>query len=292
MEPAFLVPGSRHLLRSPDFSPLPRDNAAMREHPHAARDRERRETVERHHRLKDVEEDFDDARTRASSREERQRLMDEIARFRREHREQDIERGKRSPGTGILMQEIMWARWLEVANEHEQSAATAHAAIRAGETQHLLDELRAGLVAVAAAASTVEALYEDTKYLIPERRRRSTAAKTIADGLAAVFGLLRVEREQLINDLTSLFDRRNEGLHGYSEPRPPVEHPAGFKTGSESSRFSAPECRVALAIALRVLAYAAEPPAPANRWVRRWVNDRAAYHQQVVEPIRDARGKQ
>jgi hypothetical protein len=264
----------------------------MHEHPHAARDRERRETVERHHRLRDVEEDFDDAKTRASSREERQRLMDDMSRFRRDHREQDIQRGKRSPGTGVLMHQIMWARWLEIADEHVRSAAMAHAAIQAGETQHLLDELRAGLVAVAAAASTIEALYEDTKYLTPERRRKLTAAKTIADGLAVVFGLPRAEREQLIDQLTSLFDLRNEGLHGYSEPRPPVEHPAGFMTGSESSRFSGPESGVALDVALRVLAYAAAPPAPANRWVRRWVADRAVHQQQVVEPIRRARDRE
>lgn len=214
--------------------------------------------------------------------------MDEMYRFRRDHREKDIRRGKRSPGTGVLMHQIMWARWLEVANEHAESASTAHAAVRAGEGQYLLDELRAGLVAIAASASTVEALYEDTKYLVPERRRKSTAANTIADGLAAVFGLQRAERDQLISQLTSLFDLRNEGLHGYSEPRPPVEHPAGLMTGFESSRFSAPRSREALDIALQVLAYAAEPPGPANRWVRRWVVDRTAYHRQVVEPIRQA----
>ena len=153
----------------------------------------------------------------------------------------------------------------------------------------MLDELRAGLVAIAASASSVEALYEDTKYLIPERPRKSTAATTITDGLAAVFGLADVERQRLIIELTSLFDRRNEGLHGYSEPLPPKKHSAGFMTGSEFSRFSSPQCAEALDVALQVLAYAEHPPAPANRWVRRWVDERAGSHHQVVNPIRQAR---
>jgi hypothetical protein len=206
------------------------------------------------------------------------------------HREEDVLRGMRSsgPGIGIAMHQIMWARWIEVTRDHEQRAAAAYAAISAGETQHLVDELREGLVTFAAAASTVEALYEDTKYLIPERRRKPTAAKAIADALAAALGFPDAERLRLMRDLTYLFDRRNESLHGYSEPRPPEEHPAGVVTGSEASRFSGPECRKALDIALRVLGYAERPPMPANRWVGRWVKERAPYHQQVVKPIRDA----
>jgi hypothetical protein len=206
------------------------------------------------------------------------------------HREEDVLRGMRSsgPGIGIAMHQIMWARWIEVTRDHERRAAAAYAAISAGETQHLVDELREGLVTFTAAASTVEALYEDTKYLIPERRRKPTAAKAIADALAAALVFPDAERQRLMRDLTYLFDRRNESLHGYSEPRPPEEHPAGVVTGSEASRFNGPECRKALDIALRVLGYAERPPMPANRWVGRWVKERAPYHQQVVKPIRDA----
>ena len=262
----------------------------MSGNPRAERDRERRETVERYHRLKDVEEDFDLAKARVTSQEERQRLMEDMSAFRSQHRAEDVRRGKRQPGTGILMHQIMWARWIEIAREHEQRAVSAYAEIRAGNTKHLVSELREGLVACAAAASTIEALYEDTKYLIPERCPKSTAAKTIADGLAAAFGLADAERQALVGDLTHVFDRRNEGLHGYSEPAAPEEHPAGVVTGAEATRFNGPEGTRALRIALRVLAYAERPPRPANRWVSRWARDRAAYHDQIVKPIRDATG--
>ncbi len=124
--------------------------------------------------------------------------------------------------------------------------------------------------------------------MIPERRSKSTAAKTMADCLAAAFGLPEKDRQALMRDLTYVFDGRNEGLHGYSEPRIAEQHPSGLMTGYEASRFNGPESRKALEIALRTLRFAERPPMPANRWVRRWVEGRAAYHETVVRPIRTA----
>jgi len=46
------------------------------------RDRVRRETVERYHRLKDFEEDFVVAKQAAKTRGERQRLMNEMGAYR------------------------------------------------------------------------------------------------------------------------------------------------------------------------------------------------------------------
>jgi len=266
-----------------DWAPLRKDAAVSG---HIERDRERRETVQRYHQLKDAEEDFDMAKARALSREERQRLMNGLNALRSQHRAEDVRRGKRQAGTGFLMHQCMWARWIEIAHEHQQGAVSAYNEILAGNTAPLVIELRESLVAFAATAATIEALHEDTKYLIPPRLKQPSAGKTIADSLAAVFGLAEAERQVLMRDLTYVFDRRNEGLHGYSELNPPEAHPAGFLTGAESSRFNGPESTRALDIALRVLALAERPPEPLNRWVIRWVRERAAYHERVVNPIR------
>lgn len=67
------------------------------------RDRERRETVERYHRLRDIEEDFVVAMQAAKTREERQRLMNEMGAYRQKHRQEDVARGKRVPGGRIQM---------------------------------------------------------------------------------------------------------------------------------------------------------------------------------------------
>ena len=135
------------------------------------RDRERRETVERYHRLKDVEEDFVIAKAAAKTREERQPLMDQMYAYRRKHREGDVERGKRPTGLGVSVQmrKIMRARWIEIAVEHELAAREAYRQILAGRTEGLVEELRQSLVAITASASTLESLYEDVGYLIPSR---------------------------------------------------------------------------------------------------------------------------
>ena len=250
------------------------------------RERERRETVERYHRLKDWEEDFTASRASATSPEQLQQLTDDFASFRRTHRDRDVERGKRAPGFGVLMHQIMWARWIEIAADHTVAAHRAYDEIRAGDTGQLVEELRQSLVAVASSASTVEALYEDVKYLIPARERRDPAAERIADLLAAVFGLPDDGATALFDQLGWLFDRRNEAVHPYAEPEAPQPHPSGVNTSAEASRFNAVESRTALDIALQVLGFAGSPPQPANRWVARWSSERGPYYERVVAPVR------
>ena len=185
------------------------------------------------------------------------------------------------------MHQIMWARWIEVAADHEQAAGRAYAEICRGNTSMLTEELRQSLVAITAAACTVEALYEDVRYLIPERRRLDSTAERVTDGLVAAFGLPDESSTALLQDLTWLFHRRNEGVHAYAEPEAPRPHPSGVNTGAEASRFNALEGRRALGVVLQVLGYAAQPPNPPNRWVARWAEERRPYHEVVVVPIRE-----
>lgn len=252
----------------------------------AERNRERRATVERYHQLKDAEEEFAKAKKATDSPDEHRRLLQEFAAFRRRHREEDVERGKRAPGFGVLTHQIMWARWIEVAAEHVNDAETCFEAICAGDTSQLVEELRQSLVAIAAAASTVEAVYEDVRYLIPELDRQDTAPKRIADCLCAVFGICGPAAVDLKDDLEWLFHRRNEAVHPYAEPEAPRPHPSGLNTSAEASQFNAAESRTAFEIALAVLKHAEAPPKPANQWVERWRRERSEYHEQVVAPIR------
>lgn len=250
------------------------------------RDLARRETVERYHILKDAEEQYELDLAAATSDDDRQQVMDSFASFRQRHHEEDIERGKRAPGFAIQMHQIIWARWIEIAAAHLAAAELAYAEICGGDTSMLVEELRQSLVTIAAAASTVEAVYEDARYLLPERKRRDSAAERIADCLVAAFGLSDETPGNLLHDLTWLFDRRNEGLHPNAEPEAPQPHPSGVNTGPELSRFNALESCRALRIALQVLDYAASPPKPLNRSVARWVTERRTYHEMVVAPIR------
>lgn len=256
------------------------------------RDQERRETVERYHLLKDAEEDYEAARASTTDRAEMDRVTNEFAAFRRQHREEDARRGKRAArlGISVRMHQIMWARWIEVAVAHEMAARQAYDQICAGDNSQLVEELRQSLVAVAAAASTVEALYEDVRYLIAEPPRQpTTTPKRISKALITAFGLDPPAASTLLADLTCLFERRNEGVHPYAESEAPQAHPSGVNTGAEMSRFNSVESRKAVDVAMRVLELGANPPAPHNRWVGRWAVERSAYHTTVVAPLRTQR---
>jgi hypothetical protein len=248
---------------------------------------ERRATVERYHQLRDASEDFDVSRQAAASEEERRRLTEDFSRFRREHREGDVRRGKRAEGASVVMHQITWARWIQVADTHEAAALLAYQAVAVGAHDRLHDELLASLVAVSAATVAVEALYEDVRYLIPERSKLAYADERVADGIAAALGLRDGEAEALAKDLEWLYALRNEAMHGYAEPEAPQLHPAGLQTGAELARFNAATSRRALRIAVGVLDWAAAPPSPANRWVRRWAQERRPYHESAVRPVLD-----
>ena len=202
------------------------------------------------------------------------------------HREQDLKLGIRGKGIQVTMGHVMWARWLEVAHGHVLAAEAEFARIKAGETTRLVNELRASMVAIAAAASTIEALCEDVRYLIPERPKMETAAEGAADLLGRVLGIGGADAEALSPDLERLFEVRNGVVHAYSEMSGVLRHPAGPNTSWEHAVYNAPESRWALDVALRVMAFAEHPPSPANRSVARWVRVRAAYFEQVVSSVR------
>jgi hypothetical protein len=253
-----------------------------------ARDRERRETVQRYHELKDGSEKFDEAMATTTDESQKATLMEAFEADRRTRREEHVRRGKRPAGGGIMLQQVMWIRWIEVAVEQERHAWEAHARIRAGDVQFLTNELRHSLVAISAAASSIEALVEDVRYLVPEipRRSKATAARRNARVLRDAFGPDDRRVNALASDLWWLFDRRNEGVHPYSELREPQLHPAGVSTGAEAAAFNAVESGRAVDIAVDVLSLAARPPRPANGWVSRWVVERAPYQEAVVDLVR------
>lgn len=247
-------------------------------------DAERRETVRRYHTLKDAEEEFERNNRATMSAEEKRKLNNEFGEYRRQHRLEDIERGKRLHGTHIQTHQIMWARWIEISSEQEQLARAAFDEVRAGTPDTLIVEFRSSMVAVTAAALAIEAFCQDVRYLIPEMNQQKPAAEFIVDCLCEAFGLSETESANLLQDLSELFDLRNQVVHGYSESEPLQAHPAGMNTSASSARFNADSSRKALRLALGVLRIA-ETHTSAHRWVTRWAQERASYQQTVVAPI-------
>jgi hypothetical protein len=250
--------------------------------------RERRTWVERQERFKDLQEDYDRRSAAASSPEERRQLAQVFSEQRRAHREEDIRLGKRSPGIAVRMHQIMWARWIEVAVEHELEARRAYVNIVAKPgSDAILREFRASLVAVTAAAHTIEAVFGDIKYLIPPQPRRDRRHQDLLNGFHAAFGVTGAREEQLAEELDWLFTLRDFAAHPYTESELPAQHPTGINTGVEHSMFNAVTSRRAVDAAIAVLDLAASPPSPSGRWLERWATERAPYQSGIQQLRRD-----
>jgi hypothetical protein len=194
--------------------------------------------------------------------------------------------GRRAASMSIRMRQIMWARWAEVAVEHELDAREAFAGIVVNpESGSILKDFRASLVAITGAAYAIEAMYGDIKYLIPEQPRRDSRALTLWRAFKQGFGIPESTSHRLLADLKWLFELRHHAAHPYTEAEPPQQHPAGVNTGAETSRFNAVTSGRAVDIMFEVFGHAAAPPTPSSRWIERWVEDRRPYHENALAPL-------
>jgi hypothetical protein len=251
-----------------------------------SREQARRALTEREQTFKDREEDFVHAKAAAATKEERRALSQDFGEYRRRHREENVAAGRRAADGGIRMHQIMWARWAEVAVEHELDAREAFAAIVANpEAGSLLKDFRASLVAITGAAYAIEAVYGDIKYLIPEQPRRDSRELNLWHAFNQAFGIPASASHRLLPDIRWLFALRDHAAHPYTEAEPPQEHPAGVNTGAETPLFNAVTSGRAVDLMFEVFGYAAAPPATFNRWIERWVEERRPYHETALAPL-------
>jgi len=141
------------------------------------------------------------------------------------------------------MHAIMWPRWIEVAVNHEMAAREIYAELVEGSTDRLREEFNQSLVAVAASACTIEALYADAVYLISEQPKIRTTHGRIGQVIDAAFRLNAGQSSTTGDQLRWLFERPNDAVHPYTELEPPRAHPAGLNSSAETAKFNAVESR-------------------------------------------------
>ncbi len=254
-------------------------------------EQKRRAWVQRVQSFKDRSEDYDRAVVATTDQAVRRRLMEEFASYRTDHQREDVATGRRPDGSSVLMRQVMWARWLEIAVEHESAAKKSFRKIVADPNSGAhMPEFRDSLVAVTAAAYCVEALFGEIKYLIdPVEVKRPTRSRILARAFQEAFGIEPRNYARLQQELTWLFQLRNGVVHAYTEDELPVRHPAGINAGAEASRFNAVTSGRAVDVAMLVLQYAEVPVAMGHRWVERWVLSARPYYEAVVQLLRDQR---
>lgn len=233
-------------------------------------ERQRRAWVEWQESFKDRSELFEQQRIAAETPEERRALEETFASERTAHRQADVASGRRPPDLAIMMRQCMWAVWIEIAVQHELDAREHYRnVVQSGDVRFVGDELRASLVAVIASVSTVEAVYGELKYLIPVQERTDKQYQTLRNAFAAAFGLDEPAKQRLSRQLQTLFEFRDSAVHPYTEMSLAVPHPSGTNSSAEAAQFNAINSRTAVDTALAVLAIAAAPTRPFNRWVER-----------------------
>lgn len=259
----------------------------MTKHTHeSTKEHDRRSRVEAPERQSDLAEQYERDLSAVTSPDDRARIAAAFEAQRTSFRETEINAGRRSPGMCVMMHQIMWARWLEVAVEQECKALDAFGRMLRGEPALITDEFRASLLAVTASAYTIDALFGDIKYLIPAQQRRDKRHQMLRDAFQLAFGISESAVEGLATELLWLFECRDNAAHPYTEAELPKHHPAGFNIGAEHADFNALTSGRAVDVAMSVLQAAATPPNAHNRWIERWSTSRAAYMNNVVRPLR------
>ena len=251
----------------------------------------RRSYIEERERQLDLGEHYERELATATTPEERERIGVAFAAQRRAHREAEINAGRRLSGVSVVMHQIMWARWLEVAVEQELRALEAFMLILQGERKPITDEFRASLLALTASAYTIEALYGDIKYLIPSQQPTNKRHQTLSQAFRLAFGMIERDFQEFASEIRWLFERRDMAAHPYTEAVLPKRHPAGFDTAAEHAEFNAFTSGRAVDVAMRVLDAAATPSKAHNHWIERWANMRAPYMANIVRPLQSQRGE-
>ena len=140
-----------------------------------------------------------------------------------------------------------------------------------------------------AAAHTIEALFGDIKYLIPDQQRRDKRHRLLRYTFRVAFGVPDAIDQRFARELAWLVEQRDLAVHPYTQSAPTARHPAGINTGVENSWFNARTSGRAVDLAMDLRAVAEAPPKPYSRWVERWAEERDPYHSGVVKELRSRR---
>lgn len=181
-------------------------------------------------------------------------------------------------------------KWFAIALDQEAAAFAArdHAEAAPDGSREMgaafEAELRAAMVAIAAAAFAIDALY----MLDPaERVRTSNRIGTIVETLKVALELGK--RGQVWQtEIPALFDRRDELVHFRGELHVAGLHPTGKSYVSrESVTYTAESTSSAVDLALEVLTTAYRSPRPRHRAIVKWSENNAHVPPQL-EAVRAA----
>jgi hypothetical protein len=183
----------------------------------------------------------------------------------------------------ISMTANLWLAWLSIAIERAMEARRVRAEMlllrdQGGEIVDLIsDEFQASIVAVAASAHALDALYGSA--VIPQsvRDQWRTSGKGkrvghIQEALKAVFDGGTVSKGW-VSGFEWLFGLRDAAAHALEVAEPPVPHPAGVSTAQVYVSYSLESAERAVSFALLVFRWCVDHPRLINPMAVKWSAD-------------------
>ena len=189
-------------------------------------------------------------------------------------------------GLTIVMTSHLWISWLRIAVDALAAAKAARAAFVTEEdgvlkSQYTTDEFERSVVAVAASAHALDALYGSQLIDPSVRSGFATGTKRhgkIREALKSVADTGPVNTPW-VTDFGWLFDLRDAAAHAEEQPKPAVPHPAGGGYRSqEQADYCVENAERAVDFALSVLRRCVDFPRVGN-------DNAIAWAQAAREPL-------
>jgi hypothetical protein len=168
----------------------------------------------------------------------------------------------------VVITTHLWPTWMRIAIDRARVARDARAeAVKGGlgnETAKWMRiEFEAAVVAVAASAHALDALYGST-VIPPVVRARWVEKDTkrpgkIREALKLVFATGPMNTPW-VSEFKWLFDLRDAAVHAEEIPKASVPHPVGTNTASEQVDYSTESATRAVELALSVLRWCVDHP--------------------------------
>ena len=168
----------------------------------------------------------------------------------------------------ILITTHLWLVWLRIAIERAKVARHARDQIMSsggqGDASWMDQEFEASVVAVAASAHALDALYgsivipQSLRDRWPQRGGPPRPSK-IREALKQPFDTGPVNHKW-IREFDELFDLRDAAAHAEEAPKPSVPHPIGSNTSPEYVNYSVESAEQAVTFALSVFRWCVDHP--------------------------------
>jgi hypothetical protein len=201
----------------------------------------------------------------------------------------------------VLITSHLWITWLNVAIErvHQARSVRDKVVLLAAEGQNISPllglEFEASVVAVAASASALDALYGSAVIPANARDHGTNRPGKIREALKHVFDTGQVNTVW-VGEFNWLFDLRDAAVHAgdtppsppprrprplLQAPKPPAPHPIAGSAAQELSHYSVDSAERAVKFALSVFRWCVDHPRPKDPNAPRWAAEMLA----VIEEL-------